>query len=84
MDHNSPVLYAVQFRDMHTAIHNIIIYQSLLEARAALRSIKEEETTGAAPLCEDQIEIDYRNPPAEYGGHPLTIINGGEEIPDCY
>jgi len=82
-------VYGVQFRSMHTAIHNVIVFE---ERHAAITTVHlfeqteqfpddlEEYTDGAAVV--DIFEIDYRNPPKEYKGKKLAIVN--TIFPDVY
>ena len=88
LDATQDKVYAVQFRSMRTAIHNVIIFEEQHSANFLHRlfAINEQfpddlEEYTSAP-CLDMYEIDYRNPPKEYKGKKLVIINN--VIPDVY
>lgn len=85
------MLYGVQYRDMHTAIHNVIVMRNRVEANKVLRAIHRDEVLPGSLLSgmyEDIVEIDYRHPPSEYGGERLRIVNNDTGlptgVPDCY
>lgn len=74
--------YAAQFRDMHTAIHNLLIYTDRVAAFTALGICRTTEghpsAYGLPPV--DQIEINFRHPPTEHKGEPLEIVNSTQGI----
>lgn len=86
------MLYAVQVRDMHTAIHNLLIYRRRTVAVDARNFIRElERYPGAADgvaLPVEVAEINFRKPPTEWKGERLTIVNGlygsPAGVPDAY
>ena len=75
-------LYAAQVRDMHTAVHNLIIFP---ERPAALKALKEVHQTQCWPQhagpARDVAEINFRAPPTEFKGHRLCIVNGKYKTP---
>ena len=84
--------YAAQFRDMHTAIHNLAICKTRAGACRLLQHINSQESLYGLDFDSvsqiDTIEIDFKNPPTKYNGENLTIINGlhgtPPGVPDCY
>ena len=86
------MLYAVQVRDMHTAIHNLLIYQRRTVAVDTLGFILELErypdAADGVTLPVEVVEIDFRKPPTEWKGEHLTIVNGlygsPAGVPDAY
>ena len=84
--------YAAQFRDMHTAIHNLAICKTRAGACRLLQHINTQESLhglGFDSVSQiDTIEINFRDPPTKYNGENLTIINGLygtlPGVPDCY
>ncbi|MFK4136793.1 hypothetical protein ACI2KR_31685 [Pseudomonas luteola] len=83
-------VFGVQFRDMHTAIHNVAIFESREDAKAVFGVVAEGEL-GIGDACDvigctakNVIEINFRNPINEYRGHPLQIVNPEKQIPDLY
>jgi hypothetical protein len=71
------MLYAVQVRDMHTAIHNLIFYRARCAALDGLAHAREtKEYPPDNPDLAGAVEIDYRAPPTEYKGERLTVVNG--------
>ena len=84
--------YAAQFRDMHTAIHNLAICKTRAGACRLLQHINAQESLYGFDFDSvsqiDTIAIDFRHPPTEYNGENLTIINGlpgtPPGVPDCY
>ena len=84
--------YAVQFRDMRTAVHNLAICKTRTRACHVLQHINSQESLSGfdfdsgSPI--DAIAIDFRNPPSKYNGENLKIINGSQGtppgVPDCY
>lgn len=84
--------YAAQFRDMHTAGHNLAICKTRTGARHLLQHINAQESLYGFDFDSvsqiDTIEINFRNPPDKYNGENLTIINGlhgtPPGVPDCY
>jgi hypothetical protein len=86
--------FGVQYRDMHTAIHNVMIFDSrdvaetLLEMLMAEVPMSEAQEAlnaqyGDDAQAKDRIEINFRNPPSEYRDEPLLIINDNG-APDVY
>ena len=81
--------YAAQFRDMHTAVHNLAICKTRASACRILQHINAHESMygfdSGSPI--DTIAIDFRNPPSKYNGENLKIINGSHGtppgVPDC-
>lgn len=71
--------YAVQYRDMHTAIHNLIICRECAVAHAVFDLIEKEETEALQDMFIihglQTIEINFRNPPMQYNDEKLNIIN---------
>ena len=84
--------YGAQYRDMHTGIHNVIIFESIVMANEVLKDLHEFEELPDWYLNESQyvgyIEIDFRNPPEEYREGTLHIVNGDlglpTGVPDVY
>ena len=84
--------YAVQFRDMRTAVHNLAICKTRTRACHVLQHINSQESLSGfdfdsgSPI--DAIAIDFRNPLSKYNGENLKIINGSQGtppgVPDCY
>lgn len=73
--------YGAQVRDMHTAIHNVLIFNTRKQAVSALQEL---HATNSYPVyCDslDCIEINFRNPPASYREENLTIVNGMYGLP---
>lgn len=82
--------YAVQFRSMRTAIHNIATFSVKDTAQEFYMFIDicnnlPEECVFDYDSLEhgDFIEIDYRNPPMNVQGRKLEYINS-DNIPDVY
>lgn len=81
--------YAAQVRDMHTAVHNLIIFPG---RPAAVQALKEVHLTNSWPKqagpAQDVTLINFRDPPTEFKGHRLCIVNGKyrtpQGVPDCY
>lgn len=82
------MLYAAQFRDMHTAIHNLVIYPVRSKARQALCVLHQEQTAEHVPPFEALAEINFRSPPTTFKGQRLTIVNNDlglpTGVPDVY
>ena len=84
--------YAAQFRDMHTAGHNLAICKTRTRACRILQHINAQESLDGFDFDSvsqiDTIAIDFRNPPDKYNGENLTIVNGlhgtPPGVPDCY
>ena len=84
--------YAAQFRDMHTAGHNLAICKTRAGACRLLQHINAQESLSGFDFDSgsqiDIIAIDFRNPPTKYNGENLTIMNGlhgtPPGVPDCY
>lgn len=81
-------LYAVQYRDMHTAIHNLVMCEDEDVAHDLLREFHAEEQwplwasdDGRAHGIADTVEIDYRCPPRSHGGRRLVIVNNDNGLP---
>lgn len=82
------MIYAVQARSMHTAIHNLFIYATRRHAVNALNQMYPEGLQPTDKHCLKQIEINFRHPPTTWHGENLTIVNGmwGTRcgVPDFY
>ena len=92
--------YAVQFRSMHTAIHNIAVFS--LESKAeelfhilnTTEQMPDEHEFEFEPMnFVDMVEINFRNPLQHYpnsedpDGLRLVYVNGEgtlNSIPDVY
>ncbi len=86
--------YGVEYRNMHTAIHHIIITDTEEKAKAILEYLKEsEDKTDEAEiefawininsLANDDIEVDYREVEENNGIYEgIKIINYNGDIPD--
>ncbi len=82
--------FAVQFRSMRTAIHNIAVFNNKTNARMFCMFIEEdqelpEEHDFNYDLMEysNVFEIDHRKPPTNVQGYTLEYINR-DNIPDVY
>lgn len=84
--------YAAQFRDMHTATHNLAICKTRTGACRLLQHINTQESLHGLYFDNvsqiDTIKINFRDPPTKYNGENLTVINGlygtPPGVPDCY
>ena len=84
--------YAAQFRDMHTATHQLAICKTRARACRVLRHLNSQESLRGLDFDIisqiDTIEINFRNPPNKYNGENLAIVNGlhgtPPGVPDCY
>lgn len=83
--------YAVQFRSMHTAIHNIMIFSVESTAVELFNILNETETfpEGFISITDgnfvDVYEINFRNPPERHEGIELIYVNRPvNTIPDVY
>lgn len=78
------MLYGVEYRSMHTAMHGVLVFDSAPRARIAARNLCVNEV-----LVEDMgvvgaiAGINFRHPPEEFHGQPLKILNA-DHIPDLY
>lgn len=80
-------LFAVQYRDMHTAVHNLAIFLRKAEAQDLLEYLQGTESwpPDQPDGLHANIEINYRNPPTEYKGTSIEIINPERNNqPDVY
>lgn len=90
--------YAVQFRSMHTAIHNVIVFSVESTADELFNILNEtnempeffQEFDNDKNFC-DMFEIDYRNPPTHWphiddeNALELIYVNiPVNNIPDVY
>jgi hypothetical protein len=88
----SDQFYAVQYRNMHTAIHEIAIFSLEQQAKDLLKAITRYEELHPVLSFEelyssfvDSFEIDFHEPPYEYGGVELLYVNDPvNTIPDVY
>ena len=96
----SDKLYAVQYRSMHTAIHNVIIFSAEKTAvelfdyiQSTLNMPEEFEEFNNPKNFVNHFEIDYRNPPVRYDyeldlalfGLEIIYVNYPEGyVPDVY
>jgi len=92
----SDKFYAVEFRSMHTAKHNVAVFSLESIAFQFLMTIEERETMpehfpelNNPKIYVDMFEIDYRNIPRECEGIELEYVNtldykGNHEVPDVY
>jgi hypothetical protein len=96
----SDKLYAMQYRSMHTAIHNIVIFSAEKTAKELFDYV--QSTLNMPEVFEEfdnpknfinHFEIDYRNPPTRYEydndaalfGLELVYVNYPEGwVPDVY
>ena len=83
--------YAVQFRSMHTAIHNLIIFSVESTAVELFNILNETEefpedfTNITDKDFVDIIEINFRYPPERHEDIELVYVNRPENtIPDVY
>ena len=84
--------YAAQFRDMHTAGHNLAICKTRTGACHLLQHINTQESLHGLDFDSvsqiDTIKINFMDPPIKYNGENLTVINGlhgtPPGVPDCY
>lgn len=74
------MIYAVQVRNMHSAIHHLVMFKTRKLARDALLIAHETELFPYAGAVSD-IEINFRNPPAQFKGENLTIVNNDAGLP---
>lgn len=82
--------YAAQFRDMHDAVHRLIVCNTRRQACDVLDAIRATETREALrdlPHLQE-ISINFRHVPDRYHEERLTVVNGmyGQPtgIPDSY
>ncbi len=89
----SDQFYAVQFRSMHNAHHNIAVFSLEETAQEFFDLIdNEEEIPEDYTFLEDNFvgfqEIDYRNPPVEFQEMEILYMNewavNDNRIPDVY
>ena len=89
----SDQFYAVQFRSMHTAIHNIAVFSLEGEAQQFFDLISTHEEIPEVYEFDDMNfvgieEIDYRDKPHEFKGMEILYINewykNANYIPDVY
>ncbi len=86
----SDTLYAVQFRSMHTAIHNIAVFDVESLAKKLFDFVKEtneipEDCFFDSTSFVDLYEIDFRNPPTHHKDCELSYVNNPTNtIPDAY
>lgn len=69
-EENAEKYYAVQYRDMHTAIHHIAVFENEDVAREYKDYIIEAEQHPLTDPPEgyiDDVEINFRHPPERYG-----------------
>ena len=89
LDATQPKLYAIQFRSMRTAIHNIAILEYIKDAQHFQWLLEHPEQVGdalgeiAEQFGTEIVEIDYRNPPKEHDGYKLVYLTD-DVVPDCY
>ena len=89
--------YGVEYRNMHTAIHHIIITDTEEKAKQILELISktlQEETNEKElqfiwedinTLANDDIEVDYREIEENNGIYKgIKVINYNEHIPDVW
>ena len=84
--------YAAQFRDMHTAGHNLAICKTRAGACRLLQHVNAQESLSGFDFDSvsqiDTIEINFRTPPDKYKGENLAIVNGLHGtlpgVPDCH
>lgn len=83
-------LYAVQFRSMRTAIHNISIFGDKEMAQDFCMFVEENqelpeeyEFNYDSQNFMDTFEIDYRKPPTDMQDIPLEYLNS-DNVPDAY
>jgi hypothetical protein len=84
------MVYAVQVRSMHTAIHNLLLFKTKTKALRVYDIIKSTEECPA--LCTpdfwiyfvDCVEINFRNPPTTYKREKIFYVNERTGGIDCY
>lgn len=89
-----PTIYAVQYRDMHTACHRFALIEDPDVATVCFRclaycKLHYRESPTICNYVLDDVEIDYRRPPTEYhhgrtGTDYQVIIVNNNNIPDVY
>jgi len=92
----SDKFFAVQFRSMHTAIHNVAVFTVMSQAQEFFEYINEFEEAPEpfevdVSSLESVDEINFRNPPDVFpfgdydNGLPLEYMNNPvNTIPDVY
>lgn len=82
------MLYGVQFRSMHTAMHHVVVFEKAGRARQLLNQMEVSETIPEEASGYLEIkEINFRNPPTHVSGQRLKIVNNqgnSIRIPDIY
>jgi hypothetical protein len=84
------MIYAVQVRSMHTAIHNLLLFKTKGKALKVYNIIKNLEECPDLDDPEfflyyvDCIEINFRNPPATYKEEKIFYVNDCTGGIDCY
>lgn len=80
------MLYAVQYRDMHSAIHHLSIFTKKSEATRMLTFVTNTEQLPPGDEQGDigDIEINFRNVPTTHDGQNLTVVNTQPSVPDVY
>jgi hypothetical protein len=86
--------FGVQYRSMHTAIHNVVVFETREVAQTLGEMLNAEVDMAEAQdvlvmqygkeagEAKASFEINYRNPPTEYREQVLLIVN--DAIPDVY
>ncbi len=75
------MIYAVQVRSMHTAIHNLLLFKTKTKALKLYDIIKNTEECPDLYASEfflyyvDCIEINFRNPPTTYKDEKIFYVN---------
>ena len=83
----SNVVYAVQYRDMHDAVHRYCYFESIESALKFDASIRNE---GVLPYFDDPNEctgvdlINFREPPVTHNGCIIIPVSGATGIPDAW
>lgn len=81
--------YAVQYRNMHDALHYLAICNNITVANDLFDLIESEETEAIQDYMIIQhieiVAINWRNPPRKHNDESLKIINQTPlNIPDIY
>lgn len=69
-------VFAVQYRDMHTAIHHLYV----CEDRDTAEMLYDHLKAGGGGIYEDDdvledLEINFRSPPEDYKYRPIIVVN---------
>lgn len=87
-----PVIYAVQYRSFHTAIHHYALFWNKAHAEVFRDEmmIESEFPPESYDWIKGDIEIDYRRPPTTYHTPGMRLecdivcVNADGPVPDFY